>query len=133
MGEQARGMGKTQRPRGGSGMSDGITQLPDGSAFFTATILSNDEARALPIKDRLPADLYYAVFETVGHASMCWNPRPSTEVFDCAEASNAAVALCFKIAEALEARALPIKDRLPADLYYAVFETVGHASMCWNP
>jgi hypothetical protein len=84
-----------------------MTKLPDGSGCFTATILSHEEAMALPPKERplnyrIPGDLYHAVFEAVGAASMCWNPRPSNEVFDSDEASKVAVDLCFKIADELE-------------------------------
>jgi capsule polysaccharide export protein KpsE/RkpR len=35
---------------------------------------------------------------------MCWKPSPSFEVFDSEEASDVALKLCFKIAEALEAK-----------------------------
>jgi len=30
------------------------------------------------------------IFEAIGQASMCWNPRPSTEVFNSEEAKNIA-------------------------------------------
>jgi len=84
-----------------------MTELPDGSGCFTATIMSKDEAMALPLKQRplnyrLSSDMYHAVFEAVGHASMCWNPRPSSEVFDTSEAEKCAVDLCFKIANEAE-------------------------------
>ena len=83
------------------------TILPDGSALFTATILSNEEIAALPIdkrpiSHRLSSDMYHAVFECIGAASMCWNPRPTNEVFDSERASKIALELCFKIAEELE-------------------------------
>lgn len=32
-------------------MNTPMTELPDGSGSFTATILSEDEAMALPLKD----------------------------------------------------------------------------------
>lgn len=84
-----------------------ITKLPDGSAFFTATILSKDEAMALPLKDRpicyrISSEMYTAVFEAIGSASMCWKPRPSKELFSSEEASQIAVDLCFKIANEVE-------------------------------
>lgn len=85
----------------------GITKLPDGSAFFTADIMSKEEAMKLPIKERplcyrISSEMYHAVFESVGKASMCWSPRPSSEVFNSEEASKVAVDLCFKIANELE-------------------------------
>jgi hypothetical protein len=88
-------------------METPMTQLPDGSGCFTATIMSHDEAMALPLKDRplnhrISSEMYHAVFEAIGRASMCWNPRPSSEVFASEQASDVAVRLCFKIAEELE-------------------------------
>ena len=88
-------------------MTTPMTQLPDGSGCFTATIMSHDEAMALPLKERplnhrISSEMYHAVFEAIGEASMCWNPRPSSEVFASEQASDVAVRLCFKIAEELE-------------------------------
>lgn len=73
----------------------------------TALIMSRDEALALPPEKRplcyrVPSKIYHDVFEAVGAASLCWHPKPSTEVFDTNEASNVAVNLCFKIAAELE-------------------------------
>jgi hypothetical protein len=84
-----------------------ITKLPDGSAFFTAEIMSKEEAMALPpekrpLSYRVSNNLYHDVFEAIGAASMCWNPRPSKEVFASEEASTIAVNLLFKIAAELE-------------------------------
>lgn len=84
-----------------------ITKLPDGSAFFTATIMSKEEAMKLPIEKRplnfrISSEIYHAVFESIGAASMCWKPRPGKEVFASEEASKIAVDLCFKIAEEIE-------------------------------
>ena len=84
-----------------------ITKLPDGSAFFTATVMSREEAMALPLNERplcyrLSSELYHAVFEAIGEASMCWNPRPSNEVFASEQAADVATRLCFKIAEEIE-------------------------------
>jgi hypothetical protein len=84
-----------------------IIKLPDGSAFFTAEVMSKEEAMALPIEKRplcyrISSEMYHAVFEAISEASMCWNPRPSQEVFDSAHASRVAVDLCFKIAHELE-------------------------------
>jgi hypothetical protein len=83
-----------------------ITKLPDGSAFFAATILSDEEIAALPISERplnhrLSSEIYHTVWESIGQASMQWDPRP-TGVFDSSGASKIAVGLCLKIAEELE-------------------------------
>jgi hypothetical protein len=79
---------------------------------FTATIMSREEAMALPLNKRplcfrIPSEIYTAVFESIGAASLCWNPRPSNEVFDSELASKIAVDLCFKIAETLESYKCP--------------------------
>lgn len=84
-----------------------MTELPDGSGCFTATIMSKEDAMALPVKKRpicfrISSEIYHAVFEAVGAASMCWNPRPSNQVFSVEEAEKIAVDLCFKIAEEVE-------------------------------
>lgn len=81
-----------------------ITKLPDGSAFFTATIISNEEAMALPLKERpicfrISSEMYHAVFEAIGAASMCWG---DDRVFKSERASQIAVDLCFKIADEVE-------------------------------
>lgn len=86
-----------------------MTQLPDGSAFFTADIMSKEEALTLPLKERplnyrISGDMYHAVFEAIGAASMCWNPKPRAAVFDSEAASKIAVDLCFKIANELESK-----------------------------
>jgi len=83
------------------------TVLPDGSGFSAATIMSKEEALALPLKDRpicfrISSEMYHAVFEAIGQASMCWKPRPGSEVFASEEASKIALDLCFKIADELE-------------------------------
>ena len=85
----------------------GITKLPDGSASFTATVMSKEEAMALPLNDRpicyrISSEMYHAVFQAIGAASMCWKPRPCKEVFSSEEASKVAVDLCFKIANEIE-------------------------------
>jgi hypothetical protein len=90
-------------------MSDSITKLPDGSAFFTATVMSREEAMALPLKDRplnyrISSEMYHAVFEAIGEASGCWvDGKIPTGVFDSDRASKIATDLCFKIANELEA------------------------------
>lgn len=82
------------------------TELPDGSGCFTATILSEEEALALPRSKRPPnyrisSDTYHAILEAVSHASMCWKETPSG-VFDFAEAEKCAVDLCFKVAKEVD-------------------------------
>lgn len=86
-----------------------IKQLPDGSAFFIAEVMSKEEAMKLPLKERplcfrLSSEMYHAVFEAIGAASMCWHPRPSTEVFNSEEAAKIATDLCFKIANEIESK-----------------------------
>lgn len=88
-------------------MSNQVTKLPDGSAFWTSDVMSKEEAMKLPINKRplnyrISSDLYHAVFQAIGAASMCWNPRPSNEVFSSEEASKIAMNLLFKIADELE-------------------------------
>ena len=83
-----------------------ITKLPDGSAFFTANIMSKDEAMKLPLKDRpicfrISSEIYHAVFEAIGEASMSWIPKPAGQ-FDSTLASDVASRLCFKIADEIE-------------------------------
>jgi hypothetical protein len=83
------------------------TKLPDGHAFFVADIMSKEEAMELPLKERpicfrISSEMYHAVFESIGAASMCWTPKPNKEVFDSERASNIALDLCFKIADELE-------------------------------
>jgi len=55
-----------------------------------------------PLSHRISSEMYHAVFEAIGEASMCWNPKPSGEVFASEQAADVAVRLCFKIAEELE-------------------------------
>lgn len=82
---------------------------------FTATIMSKEEAMALPLKDRpicfrISSEMYHAVFEAIGEASMCWNPPPSKEVFHSEQASDVAVRLCFKIADEIERKMEALKN-----------------------
>lgn len=84
-----------------------ITQLPDGSGCFTATIMSEDEALALPIKERplcfrISSEMYHAVYEAIGEASTTWKTEMGNEVFNAEAASKIAVDLCFKIANEAE-------------------------------
>ncbi len=88
-------------------MNSPITKLPDGSAFFTAEVMSREEAMKLPHSKRplcfrISSEMYHAVFESIGAASMCWKPRPGTEQFASEEAAKIATDLCFKIAEEVE-------------------------------
>jgi hypothetical protein len=89
-----------------------ITKLPDGSAFCTATIMSEDEAMALPVEQRpicyrISSEMYHAVFESIGAASMTFNKDAGNEVFNSELASDIAIKLCFKIAEEIENHKCP--------------------------
>lgn len=84
-----------------------ITVLPDGSGCFTANVMSKQETMRLPVKKRpicfrISSEMYHAVFEAIGAASMCWKPRPGKQVFSSEKAGKIAVDLCFKIAEEIE-------------------------------
>lgn len=97
-----------------------MTQLPDGSGCFTTTILSCDEAMALPVCERplnfrISSEMYHAVWEHVGQASMCWNPRPGAEIFSSEEASEVAKSLCLKIAKEVD----PMREALEKIRFYA--------------
>jgi len=88
-------------------MNSPITKLPDGSGFFINTIMSKEEAMKLNVKDRpicfrISSEMYMAVFEAIGEASMCWNPIPGPSVFCSNRASDVAIKLCLKIADELE-------------------------------
>lgn len=79
------------------------TILPDGSAFSTATIMSKEEAMALPPKERpicfrLSSELYHDVWQAIGHASMTFKTEAGNEVFNTEEASKIVMDLLFKIA-----------------------------------
>lgn len=54
---------------------------------------------------------------------MCWNPRPSGEVFASEQASDVAVRLCFKIAEELEKQ----RDALSNDYLPQTVVKANHA------
>jgi hypothetical protein len=94
-----------------------ITQLPDGSGCFTATILSNEEALALPLKERpishrISSEMYHDVFEHIGEASMAWSPNTGSAVFNSEMASDIALRLCFKIANELEKSTQKLQDEI---------------------
>ena len=56
-----------------------------------------------PMNFRIPSKIYHDVFIAVGHASLCWNPKPQPNcVFDSREAEKAALDLLFNIAAELE-------------------------------
>lgn len=55
-----------------------------------------------PLNYRISSEMYHAVFEAVGAASMCWNPKPGDQVFDTERASKIATDLCFLIAKERE-------------------------------
>lgn len=85
--------------------------------------MSKEEAMALPVKDRpicyrISSEIYHAIFEAIGEASMCWSPRPSNEVFASEEASDVAIRLCFKVANEIEKliSQIAILSTLPSDL-----------------
>lgn len=94
-----------------------MTQLPDGSGCFTATILSNEEALALPLKERpishrISSEMYHDVFQHIGEASMAWSPNTGSAVFNAEMASDVAVRLCFKIANELEKSTQELQDEI---------------------
>jgi hypothetical protein len=79
---------------------------------FSATIMSREEAMLLPVDKRplcfrILSEIYTAVFESIGAASMCWSPKLTNQVFNSEQASKIATDLCFKIAETLESHVCP--------------------------
>ena len=89
-----------------------ITKLPDESAFFTATVMSKEEAMRLPLKKRplcfrLSSDMYCSVFEAIGAASMTFNADAGNKIFNSTLASKIATDLCFKIAKEIENKKCP--------------------------
>lgn len=73
---------------------------------FSATIMSKDEAMKLPLKDRplcfrVSSEIYHETFQSIGAASMCWEPIPDG-VFCSEKASQIAVELLFKFANEIE-------------------------------
>jgi hypothetical protein len=89
-----------------------ITKLPDGSAYCTATVMSKEEAMALPLTKRpicfrISSKMYQDVFEAIGYASMCWKPLPKKQIFKSELACNIAIQLCVKIAEEIESHKCP--------------------------
>jgi hypothetical protein len=74
---------------------------------FVMTILSEEEIVKLPqsekpLNHRISSEVYHRIHELVGEATMCWNPRPSENVFDSELASDVAVRLCLLFADELE-------------------------------
>ena len=87
--------------------TDKHMELPDGYGCFAATIMSQDEVMALPLKQRplnhrISSDMYHAVFEAIGEASTTWKTEMGNEVFNSSAAEKIAVDLCFKIANEAE-------------------------------
>lgn len=83
------------------------TQLPDGSGFFTAEVMSREDVMSLPPEQRpicyrVSSEIYHATFEAVGAASMCWNPKPTEQVEQSEHASKIALDLLFKFAAEIE-------------------------------
>jgi hypothetical protein len=81
--------------------------LSDGSAFFTTTILSDEEIKLLPLKERplnhrISSNLYHAVFEAIGEASTTWKSECGNRIFNAEKAAQIATKLCCKIADELE-------------------------------
>lgn len=71
------------------------------------TFLSREEALLLPQSERplnmrITNTMYHSIFQTVGAASLCWQPTPSNEVFDTEQATKVAIKLCDVIAKELE-------------------------------
>ena len=92
-----------------------ITKLLDGSACFTADVMSKEEAMKLPLEKRplcfrVSSEIYHATFEAIGAASMAWSPRPGDNVFNAEEASKIAVGLLFKFAKELEKQKISIAE-----------------------
>lgn len=68
-----------------------------------------------PLNHRISSEMYHAVWEHVGQASMCWNPRPGKEIFSAEEASEVATSLCFKIANEIDS----MREALEKIRFYA--------------
>lgn len=89
-----------------------ITVLPDGSACFTAEIMSREEAMKLPpnkrpLNYRISSEMYVAVWDAIGQATNCYDPIPYINTFKPEQAADIVVKLCFKIAEELEKQSPP--------------------------
>lgn len=54
--------------------------------------------------DERDADINSFVFQALGAASMCWNPRPSEQVFDSTTAKEIGDALLVKINEYVKSK-----------------------------
>lgn len=84
-----------------------ITQLPDGSAFFTSYVMSREEAMKLPVEKRpicyrISSEMYHAVFSAIGETMVLGREHHYMSIEGSELASKVAVNLCFKIAEELE-------------------------------
>lgn len=60
-----------------------------------------------PICFRISSEMYCAVFEAIGAASLCWKPRSEKGAWEFAseDANRISVDLCFKIADEVERKA----------------------------
>jgi len=90
-------------------LADGTTVLPDGSGFSVSTVMSEDEAMALPLEKRpicfrLSSKMYHKVWESIGAASMTFNAEAGNKVFNTEQASKIAVDLLFAIADEVEGK-----------------------------
>ena len=73
----------------------------------TAIVMSREEALALPVKQRplcyrLGSSIYHRVWEHIGLATQCYEPKPDQTTFKPESASEVAVALLFEIANEVE-------------------------------
>ena len=73
----------------------------------TTIIMSKEEAMALPLNERplcyrITNEMYMAVWDAIGEAVNCYDPKPDDKTFLAEKASDVAVKLCFKIANEIE-------------------------------
>jgi len=76
---------------------------------ITAEVMTEEEAMKLPVEKRplcyrISSEMYHTIFEEIGAATMCWEPRPNNQGFRPEEASDCAVRLAFKVAGEMESR-----------------------------
>ncbi len=72
----------------------------------------HSDLRETLLKDRLPDELREAIGETVGFASLCWEPKPHGQ-FDASQAAVAAFNLCQLVADHLST-AVELREALEA-------------------
>lgn len=94
--------------------------------------MSKEEAMKLPLDQRpicfrISSEMYHAVFEAVGAASMAWKPNTGDAVFNSEAAEKIAVELCFAIAKEVETikdEWICVRDRYPdRDVYVLVWDS----------